>query len=61
MNIDRTRVVAALRARNLPDRADWVERQLPEQIDTDKNHALLDMLGIDIASLPPTEVSPGPQ
>jgi len=59
VNIDRAQVVAALRARNLADRADWVERQLPEQIDTAKNHALLDMLGIDITALPPIEVAPG--
>lgn len=40
-------VVATLRSRELHDRADWVDRELPAFIDTVKNAALLRTLGID--------------
>jgi hypothetical protein len=61
VNIDKARVIAALRARNLHDRADWVERQLPDLIDREKNQSLLDMLGIDVAELPSLEVMHRPE
>jgi hypothetical protein len=61
VNIDKALVVAALRARNLHARADWVERQLPDLIDTDKNQSLLDTLGIDVDQLPPVEASQRPE
>jgi hypothetical protein len=49
--IDKNEVVAMLRARQLNARADWVQRELPESIDVYQNHALLDMLGIDPATV----------
>lgn len=51
MQIHRSDIIAALRARGLDDRADWAERQLPEAVDTDKNAALLRMLKIDPADM----------
>ena len=55
MNIDKAQIVAALRARNQHDRAAWVDRQLPDVIDQEKNQSLLTMLGIDVKDLPPLE------
>jgi hypothetical protein len=57
MQVRRTDIVAALRARGLEDRAVFVERQLSEVVDTDRNGALLRMLGVDPADLTP--VAPG--
>jgi len=51
MQVDRAEVVAILRSRGLHDRADWVERQLPQVIDTNKNGSLLRMLHIDSTDL----------
>jgi hypothetical protein len=55
VNIDKAQIVAALRARNQHDRAAWVDRQLPDVIDQEKNQSLLTMLGIDVKDLPPLE------
>jgi hypothetical protein len=51
MYVDKAEIVAALRARGLEDRADWFDRQLPDMVDISKNGSLLDMLGIDPASM----------
>ncbi len=51
--VEKSMVVAALRSRDLHDRADWVERQLPALIDAASNAALLRMLGIDLDTLTP--------
>jgi hypothetical protein len=59
--IDKAHVLAALRARNLNDRADWVDRQLPDMIDIGKNQSLLDMLGIDVAALAQVEAAARPE
>jgi hypothetical protein len=48
--VDKVTVTDSLRARELHDRADWVDRQLPAFIDTAKNAALLRTLGIDVAA-----------
>jgi hypothetical protein len=45
--IDKAEIIAVLRARGLPDRADWVDRQLPDQVDPYDNAALLRMLNLD--------------
>ena len=45
--IDRAEIVATLRSRGLDARADWVDRELPEFVDTYGNAALLRTLGID--------------
>jgi hypothetical protein len=55
--IDRTRLVALLRSRELHARADWVDRELPGLVDTHKNAALLQMLGIDPDAMSPVEVA----
>jgi hypothetical protein len=51
MEIDKSKVLEALRRRGLNDRATWVDRQLPDRIDVDGNAALLATLGIDPAHL----------
>ena len=56
MHVDRAEIVATLRSRGLDARADWVERQLPEMVDTYANESLLNTLRIDPATL--TAVSP---
>lgn len=48
--LDKSKVVAALRLRQLHDRAQWVDKSLPELIDAGKNHALMHMLGIDLVA-----------
>lgn len=57
MNVQKSQILAALRSRNLTDRASWVDRQLPDLVDTEKNRALLEMLGINVADLPPADVA----
>jgi hypothetical protein len=47
MHIENAAIVAALRARGLPERAAWVARQLPSSVDTARNASLLRRLGID--------------
>jgi hypothetical protein len=57
MNIAKADILATLRFRGLHARADWVDRTLPEHVDTSKNDALLQMLGIDPASFQPVVAS----
>jgi hypothetical protein len=47
--IDKRRIVAVLRNRGQPMRADWVDRELPDQVDTVRNASLLATLEIDPA------------
>lgn len=49
--IRRTRLVEALRRRGLHERAEWVERAMPEDIDVHRNASLFDMLGIQPETL----------
>lgn len=56
-DIDKAQIIANLRARGLQARADWVDRQLPDLVDVDKNSALLETLGIDPATLPAVDVT----
>jgi hypothetical protein len=51
MIIAKSRVVAELHGRGQHDRADWVDRALPEQIDTAQNASLLGLLSLDLADL----------
>ena len=46
--VDKHKVTASLRLRDLHNRADWVDRELPAWIDTVENAALLRTLGIDL-------------
>ena len=54
--VDKAKVIADLRSRQLHARADWVDRELPALIDTYKNSALLKMLGIDLDAMAPATV-----
>jgi hypothetical protein len=54
--VDKAKVIADLRSRQLHARADWVDRELPEFIDAYKNSALLKMLGIDLDAMAPATV-----
>ncbi|WP_231929580.1 hypothetical protein [Micromonospora inositola] len=51
MRIAKHRIVAALRERGQQARADWVERELPERVDSDKHVGLLATLRLDPADL----------
>jgi hypothetical protein len=56
MHVAKAEIVGILRSRGLSDRADWVQRDLPPLVDTDKNGKLLRMLDIDPASMSPVDV-----
>ena len=49
--IDKAEIVAKLRADGLDDRAAWVDRDLPNRLDTAKHLTLLRRLGIDVSTL----------
>jgi hypothetical protein len=51
MRIARHRIVSALRERGQRARADWVERELPERVDSEKHVGLLATLRLDPADL----------
>jgi len=58
MHLDKAEIVATLRSRGLNDRADWVDRELPEAVDAEKNRALLEMLGIDPVAISRADAVP---
>jgi hypothetical protein len=58
MKVDKAQIVAILRSQGLDARADWVERALPEVVDTDTNHSLLATLRVDPEALRPVDLSP---
>ena len=51
MIISKTSVIDVLRRRGQPARADFVNRQLPERIDTLEHGGLLAMLRLDTTEL----------
>lgn len=51
MLIDKGKIVDALRRRGQHDRADWVDRELPDRVDTVRNAGLLATLHLDPAEL----------
>ena len=53
MQIDRAQISEILRSKGRPDRAEWVNRTLPQIVDTNTNRSLLRMLDID-----PTDMTP---
>lgn len=63
MIVEKARLIELLRDRGLDARADWVDRQLPDEVDTVRNASLLDTLRLtatDVLSLagaPDTEPS----
>jgi hypothetical protein len=50
--IDKAEIMAVLLSRGNDDRAAWVDRQLPEFVDTEANASLLRMLDIDPSTMP---------
>jgi hypothetical protein len=58
MRIDKHRILEALRDKGLHDRADFVDRELPDQVDVDKNAGLLATLGLKRSELTELSVEP---
>lgn len=51
MNIDKSQITELLRSRGDNVKADEAERDLPDEIDTDRDGGLLDRFGLDIGDL----------
>jgi hypothetical protein len=51
MEIDRSQIVEMLKQRGDTDRADQVQGELPDKVDTDKDSGLLDKYGINVQDL----------
>jgi len=49
--VRKSALLEALRHVGLNERADWVERAMPEDIDLQRNASLFDTLGIDARTL----------
>jgi hypothetical protein len=56
--VDKAEIVAMLRSRGLHARADWVDRELSELVDIDRNAALLRTLDIVPATTAPSDPAP---
>lgn len=52
MEIDKRKIVQVLRCRGQHDRAEWVDRELPDRIDTTKNAGILATLNLN-----PTDIT----
>lgn len=51
MTIPKQIILDALRARGQHSRADWFDRELPEQVDLTRNSSLLNTLDLDADAL----------
>ena len=52
MNIDKTQILDLLRSRGDDDaKVQEAERELPDEVDTDRDRGLLDRFGIDVGDL----------
>jgi hypothetical protein len=51
MLLEKDRILEALRERGLHDRAGFVDRNLPDQVDPKKHAGLLATLGLNLAEL----------
>jgi len=51
MNIDKSQILEFLRSQGDHDKADQAAKELPDQVDTDRDGGLLSKFGIDIESL----------
>ncbi len=60
MYIEKAEIIRVLRSRGLHDKADWVDKDLPELVDTHKHRDLLDMLGVDPAAITPVDIASRP-
>ena len=57
--IAKSAIIAKLRERGLNARADWVDRELPDEVDPFKHGGLLSTLNLDLKELesPPSSAS----
>jgi hypothetical protein len=55
MQIHKRDITKALRDRGQDDRADWVEKTLPDLVDSARNDGLLKLLDLDLTTLPAVE------
>jgi hypothetical protein len=55
-HIGKAEILSARRSRGLHARAAWIDRELPELVDTYKYAALLQMPGVDPAAIPPAHL-----
>ena len=53
--IDKAEIMAVLLSRGNDARAAWVDRQLPELVETSDNESLLRLLNIDPSTMTPVE------
>ncbi|GAB2693563.1 hypothetical protein [Thalassiella azotivora] len=51
MQIDKNQIIELLRSQGNQDKAEQADRDLPQQVDTDRDAGLLDTLGIDVQDL----------
>lgn len=51
MIISKSHIIAELRRRGQDQRAEFVDRQLPDEVDSDKHGGLLATLHIDLAEI----------
>jgi hypothetical protein len=51
MNIDKSQILDLLRSQGDHDKATQADRELPDQVDTDRDGGLLDKFGLDIGDL----------
>lgn len=49
--VDKSKILQILRDRGLHTRAEWVDRQLPQRVDLEKNAGLLATLNISPSEL----------
>ncbi|MEV4628474.1 hypothetical protein AB0J90_19610 [Micromonospora sp. NPDC049523] len=49
MEIDKDKILEALRRRGQHHRADWLDKEMPDRIDIDRNSGLLSTLDLDPA------------
>ena len=55
MLINKTEIMALLLSRGNDDRAAWVDRTLPQLVDTDANASLLRLLEVDLSTMSAVE------
>jgi hypothetical protein len=60
MHIEKAEIMALLLSRGNEDRAAWVDRVLPDLVDTDANASLLRMLDIDLSTMSPVKPNDAP-
>ncbi len=51
MNIDKAQILELLRSQGGQDQADQADRELPDEVDTDRDAGLLEKFGVNIGDL----------